>query len=210
MPEVASDALRLMPRQVSTQTEKGKGQVAPEVLKVQQLKVSQRKRHRALGVDDAVDEDEEMMEDERQEHAVAKKASMVELCENDPDEASKEIKRHMFQQTEAWVRSFYKVMKSVKGKLRQAVETLDLSRGTEASLLSGVKKLKQDLEMKEADVVDEAAGGTGSGVETSVIRVASGGTVDYMVFEGSKSSTEAVVGVGAEGPVEEEGVTVPI
>ncbi|KAF6151281.1 hypothetical protein GIB67_020603 [Kingdonia uniflora] len=184
-------------------------------------------------------------------------------------------------------------MKSVKGKLRQTVESLDLSRGTEASLLFEVKYLKQDLEvitdsfdkrlelqrvrqerewsamlaakervkaeqrvnfqrqydgectvnvrlknfiddkgydpdtlepypasselvdggdlqMKEADVIDEATRGTGGGVETFVIGVPSGRTEDGMVVEESKPSTEAVVGVGVEGPVEEEGVTAPI
>ncbi|KAF6156553.1 hypothetical protein GIB67_000018 [Kingdonia uniflora] len=203
---------------VPTKTEMGKGHIAPEAPKVVQSKVSQRKRCRTVGKDDAV---------------VAKQASM-----DDPDEAAKEIKRHMFQQMEAWVRSFKKAMMSAKGKLRQAVESLDLSRGTEASLLSKVKKLKQDLEfindkgydpdtlelypispklveggdleMKEADVVDEVAGSTGGGVKTFVIGVASGGTGGGMVGEGTKPSTKSVVGVGAGGPVEEEGVTVPI
>ncbi|KAF6135575.1 hypothetical protein GIB67_015428, partial [Kingdonia uniflora] len=192
----------------------------------------------------------------RKRGEVGKQALTVELCEDDPDEASKEIKRHMFQ-TEAWVRSFNKAIKSVNGKLRQAVKSLDLSRGTEVSLLSEVKKLKQDLgvitdlfderlelqwarlkkfiedkgydpdtlkpypvtpelvdggdlQMKEADVVDEAAGGTGGGVDTSVVGVTSGGTVDGMVIEGLNPSTEVIVGIGVGGPVDEEGVTAPI
>ncbi|KAF6173948.1 hypothetical protein GIB67_039899 [Kingdonia uniflora] len=98
------------------------------------------------GEDDAVDKDEKMTEVERQEQAVAKQASMVKLCEDDLNEALKEIKMSMFQ-TNAWVRSYNKAIKSVKEKLRQAVESLDLCRGTEASLLSEVKKLKQDIEV---------------------------------------------------------------
>ncbi|KAF6161427.1 hypothetical protein GIB67_009306 [Kingdonia uniflora] len=59
---------------------------------------------------------------------------MVELCEDDPGEASKEMKRSMFQQTDAWEQSYNKVMKLAKGKLWQAIESLDLARGTEAKL----------------------------------------------------------------------------
>ncbi|KAF6162968.1 hypothetical protein GIB67_021117 [Kingdonia uniflora] len=110
------------------------------------MKVITRKRRRVLGEDDAEDEDEEMTEAERQAYAVAKCASMVELCEYEPDEALKEIKRSMFQQTDAWAESNKKAIKSAKGKLRQAIKSLDLVRGTEASLVSEVKVLKQDLE----------------------------------------------------------------
>ncbi|KAF6168241.1 hypothetical protein GIB67_011626 [Kingdonia uniflora] len=168
---------------------------------------------------------------------------MVEFCEDDSDEAAKEIKWHMFQQTEAWVRSFNKAMKSAKVKLRQAVEIKKLKQDVEVITDSFDERLelqraRQEREwlakltakdrvkaeqrvnfqwqydgeckMKETDVVDEAAEGNGGGVDTFVIGMANGGTVDGMVVEGSKPSTKVVVGVGVGRPVKEECVTAPI
>ncbi|KAF6176846.1 hypothetical protein GIB67_026533 [Kingdonia uniflora] len=126
VPEVTGDASKLRPRPVATQTEKGKGRVAPESSKVQKSKVGQRKMRKAV---------------------------MVELGEDDPEEASKEIKKHMFQ-TNVWVQTCNKAMKSVKTKLQQAKENLNYSRGKEASLVFKVRKLNQDLGML-ADSYDE-------------------------------------------------------
>ncbi|KAF6138590.1 hypothetical protein GIB67_032484 [Kingdonia uniflora] len=175
IPEVAGDTLKLRSRPVVAQTEKGKGPVVPEASKVQQSKSGQRKRRKVLGEDNTLEEDEEMMEVERQEQAAGKYASMVELWEDDRDEASKEIKKHMFLitiygfllwyfkislkilrvssctnflkilPTDAWVQTRSKAMKSIKEKLKQAKDNLNLSHGKEASLVSEVRKLKQDL-----------------------------------------------------------------
>ncbi|KAF6168410.1 hypothetical protein GIB67_004962 [Kingdonia uniflora] len=105
------------------------------------------------GEEDTQEEDEEMTEEDRQEQAVAKKSSMVKLWEDDPDEASKEVKWYMFQQTDAWVRTCSKAMKSVKAKLRQARENVDLSRGMETSLMSELavcerEKAKQKVRLQ--------------------------------------------------------------
>ncbi|KAF6170979.1 hypothetical protein GIB67_014796 [Kingdonia uniflora] len=120
---------------------------------------------------------------------------MVKLCEDDPDEASKEIKRHIFQ---------------VNVKLKTFIE----DKGYDPDTLEPFPVFPElvdggDLQMKEGEAYDvvEAAGSTGGGVRTSAIGTASGGTVDGLVVEGS---TEAAEGAGAGGPVEEEGVTTPI
>ncbi|KAF6158370.1 hypothetical protein GIB67_022450 [Kingdonia uniflora] len=186
--EVAEDASRLRPRTVSTQTEKGKGRVTPESPKMQQSKVGQRKRRKVLGVDDTLEEEEEMTEVERQEQAVVKHASMVELWEDNPDEASKEIKRHMFQIV-AWVQTCNKAIKAVKAKLQQVRENLIISHG---------------IEEGEMNIIDATAGSTGDEVETSLLRGPSGGIVDGLVVEGPNKAAEAV---GAGASVEQEGIT---
>ncbi|KAF6139203.1 hypothetical protein GIB67_040350 [Kingdonia uniflora] len=153
---------------------------------------------------------------------------MVELCEDDPHEASKEMKRSMFQ----------------------AIESLDLVRGTEASLISEVKVLKRDLEVitksfderlehqrfkqervwvakltakerekveqkiqeGDTDVIGGADGGTGGGEEASVIEVISAGTMDCLAVDGagSKLSTGGSKSVGTVGPVGEKDAALPI
>ncbi|KAF6134537.1 hypothetical protein GIB67_028558, partial [Kingdonia uniflora] len=77
----------------------------------------------------------------------------VELCEDDPDEASKEMKRSMFQMN-TWTKSYNKAIKSAKGRLRQAIESLDHARGIEASLVSEERVWVAKLAAKEREKVE--------------------------------------------------------
>ncbi|KAF6151286.1 hypothetical protein GIB67_020608, partial [Kingdonia uniflora] len=151
--------------------------------------IEDKEKQRTQREDDAVVEDEEMTEAEWQELAVAKQASMVELCEDDLDVASNK-EAYVFED---------------KGYDPDTLEPFPIS----PELVDG-----GDLQMKEggADVVHEAAGSTRGGVETSIIGVTSGRTVDGLVVKGSgsKPSAEGTERIEAEGPVEEEGVTAPI
>ncbi|KAF6174385.1 hypothetical protein GIB67_034142 [Kingdonia uniflora] len=146
VPEVTSDASRQRPKQASTQAEKEKGKVIPESPRVQQAKGTQRKRRRALGEDNAEDASKDMTEAEREDHALVVASSMAELCADDPDEASKQIRKSMYQQTDAWVQYFQKAVKVLKRKLQKAADSLKLVQGTEASVVFENKTLKRDLE----------------------------------------------------------------
>ncbi|KAF6158239.1 hypothetical protein GIB67_015033 [Kingdonia uniflora] len=95
----------------ATQFYKGKGKVFPKSPKVQQLKVTQCKRQRELGEDDAEDVDEELTEAELEEHARAMAASMAILCGTDPDEAGRWINKTMHRQSDAWAQAFIKAQK---------------------------------------------------------------------------------------------------
>ncbi|KAF6144740.1 hypothetical protein GIB67_017759 [Kingdonia uniflora] len=113
--EVVSDASRLRPRQALTQAKRGKGE--------------------GTGEDDAEDAGEDITEAER-DQALAVATSMAELCGNEIDKTSRKMKRSMYQQTDAWAQSFNMAVKVLKRKLQEAVDSLELARWTEVSVVS--------------------------------------------------------------------------
>ncbi|KAF6165287.1 hypothetical protein GIB67_042703 [Kingdonia uniflora] len=156
-------------------------------------------KERALGKDDAEDEDEEMTEAERQEHAVAKRASMVELCKDDLDEASKEMKRTMFQ------RDLDLITNSVDERLGHQQSKQE--RVWVAKLATKEReKAEQKIQEGDADVVDGADGGTGGGVEVPATKAINIGPVDDVVADGagSKLLTRGTESAGIVGPMGEK------
>ncbi|KAF6156867.1 hypothetical protein GIB67_000407 [Kingdonia uniflora] len=100
------------------------------------MKVIQHKWRRALGEDDAEDESEDMTKAEREDQALTKATSMAELCDEDPDKASRQMKRSIYQ-TDAWAQSFSRTMKAAKRKLQEVVESVEACiRAERASLYS--------------------------------------------------------------------------
>ncbi|KAF6151290.1 hypothetical protein GIB67_020612 [Kingdonia uniflora] len=126
---------------LARKAERGKGKVVPNSPRVLQTKVTQCRRCRALGDDDAEDVGKDMTEAEREEQALAMAASMVELCGDDPDESSRQMKWSMYQ-GDAWAQSFNMAVKVLMRKIQEAVDSLELARGTEASVVSENKTLK--------------------------------------------------------------------
>ncbi|KAF6158089.1 hypothetical protein GIB67_014883 [Kingdonia uniflora] len=135
---------RFMVKFELSKAEKGKGKVFPESPWAQQPKVTHRKRRRALGKDDAKDVDKELTVSEWEEQARDKDASMAELCSTDQDKALIRMKKSMYQ-IDSWVQALNKAQKVVIRQLKQAADKLALARGTDASLLSEIGILKQDL-----------------------------------------------------------------
>ncbi|KAF6141406.1 hypothetical protein GIB67_021222 [Kingdonia uniflora] len=253
--EIRGEKLPRNYQQVPTQTVKGKGHVASEAPKVQQSKVGQCKRCRALGEDDVVDEYEEQTEAWVRLFNKAMKSAMGKLRQamesqvlSQGPEASllskvKKLKKDLEVITDSfdgrlelqreWQEREWSAKLAAKER-EKAEQRANFQRQYDGECKMNVR-LKRliddkghdldtlkpypdspklvdggDLLMKEADVVDEAGGGTGGGVETSIIGVASVRTVDGMVVGGSNPSTEAVVRVCVGGPMEEEGITAPI
>ncbi|KAF6167585.1 hypothetical protein GIB67_031168 [Kingdonia uniflora] len=144
------------------------------------MKVIPRKRRRALGEENSEDEDEEMTKAEGQEHIVAKRASIVELCEDDPDKASKKMKMSTFQRDlEAITNSLDERLEHQRSK-QERVWAVKLAAKER-------EKAEQKMQEGDTDVVNGIDGGTGGGVEAPVTEAISTGPVDDVVAEGAGS-----------------------
>ncbi|KAF6145553.1 hypothetical protein GIB67_037586 [Kingdonia uniflora] len=158
VPEVASDASRLRRRQ--------------------------HKRHRAHGEDDAADEDEEMTEAERQDQAITKIASMAKLCDADPDEALKKMKKTIYQaQFDGECRVIVRLKKFIEYKGYDP-DTLEPFPAIPELVAGDTLQMKEG----EADAADIADGGAGDGVEASVIEATSIGIVTDVADDGAGSN----------------------
>ncbi|KAF6158900.1 hypothetical protein GIB67_012317 [Kingdonia uniflora] len=120
---------------------KGKGKVFPESLRAQRPKVTHHKRHRELGEDDVEDVDEELTVSKWEEKAHAKAALMVELGVTDPDKASMQMKKSMYQ-TYAWVQAFNKVQKVAIRQLKQGTMRYECERRLEAQRYTHTRVLE--------------------------------------------------------------------
>ncbi|KAF6139212.1 hypothetical protein GIB67_040359 [Kingdonia uniflora] len=135
---------------------------------------------------------------------------MVKLYEDDPKEASKEMKRSMFQ------------VKVLKRDLEAITNSFNESHEHQRSKQKWVwvaklavkerEKVEQKMQEGDAYVIGGADGGTGGGVEASVIEAISVKTVDGVVVDGlgSKLSTGGSESAGAAGPVGEKDAALPI
>ncbi|KAF6138674.1 hypothetical protein GIB67_009868 [Kingdonia uniflora] len=204
VPKVASDALRLRPKQ-------------------------------GAGEDDAEDEGEEMLEVEGAELALARASSMEKLCDADPDEASRQMKRIMYQRDlEAINDVFLKRLEGQRFNHEQVLRSKFADHEKEKKALKERYQAQYDVEvldnirMKEfiEDMgfdpitlqclpgieVDVADGDVGGGVEAPVVEdVAVGATTD-VVADGAelRPSTVGAEGVSTEKPIGGEDAAMPI
>ncbi|KAF6162942.1 hypothetical protein GIB67_021091, partial [Kingdonia uniflora] len=165
------------------------------------------KRRRVLGEDDAENVGEDMMVAEREEQALAVAVSMAKLCGDDPDEASRQMKRSMYQNNtlkQDFVAINDAFEKRLEGQhfnheqvLRSKLVEKEKEKKEQRKRYQGQfdYKVLDNIEGTEACIID---GGVGGGVEALVVEgTVAGATTDV----GSKPSTGGVDGVSTKEPV---------